>query len=329
MALFSDGEEAGLTGAAAFVREHPWARNVAIVLNFEGRGTSGPSLIFETGAGNLDTVRVLRRVPAATATSLSVRVYRTLPNDSDVSELVPLGQPAMNFVFADGLERYHTTSDSLAYLDTGSVQHHGVQALALARAFAEGPLPRPHTGDAVFFTAPGVGLILYPEWFAMPIAIAAAILVLVGGVLLRLREPHWIRGVILGIAGMVVSTALAAAMAFVVIRLTDRLVGSPAIGGSSSARGFYAAGIVTLALASASAGWALVRRWAGLAGAWIGGLLAWTVVVVTVTSQWQERVICLPGHFSPRPVPLLVHWPPKRLVSGLSLIGQPRSLRSR
>jgi hypothetical protein len=286
MALFSDGEEAGLTGAAAFVREHPWARNVAMVLNFEGRGTSGPSVMFETASGNLDAVDVLRRVPHATASSLSVTVYRTLPNDSDLSELVTLGQPALNFSFADGLERYHTASDDVAHLDAGSVQHQGVMALALARAFAEGPLPRPHTGDAVFFTAPGVGLILYPDWFAMPLAIAAAILVLVAAVLLRLRDPHWIRGVILGLAGIIVSTALAAAMAFGVIRVTDRLVGSPAIGASSSARGFFAAGIALLALASASAGWALVRRWAGLAEAWIGALLAWTVVVMTVTSQW-------------------------------------------
>jgi hypothetical protein len=176
MALFSDGEEAGLTGAAAFVREHPWARNVAVVLNFEGRGTGGPSAMFETGRGNLDAVRVLRRVPGAMASSLSVTLYRTLPNDSDVSELVTLGQPAMNFGFADGLERYHTASDSVAHLDVGSVQHHGEQALALARAFADGPLPRSRTGDAVFFTVPGVGLAVYPESFAMPFAIAAALL---------------------------------------------------------------------------------------------------------------------------------------------------------
>ncbi len=61
--LFSDGEESGLAGAAAFVREHPWARDVAFILNFEGRGTRGLSMMFETGAGNLDAVRVLRQVP--------------------------------------------------------------------------------------------------------------------------------------------------------------------------------------------------------------------------------------------------------------------------
>ncbi len=74
VALFADGEETGLLGAAAFVREHPWARDVAVTLNFEARGTHGPSLMFETGPGNLDMVRALRRVGGGRATSLSTFV---------------------------------------------------------------------------------------------------------------------------------------------------------------------------------------------------------------------------------------------------------------
>src|SRR6187551_450051 len=60
MVVITDGEEAGLLGAAAFVREHPWARDVGVTLNFEARGTSGRSYMFETGAGNLDVARQLR-----------------------------------------------------------------------------------------------------------------------------------------------------------------------------------------------------------------------------------------------------------------------------
>ena len=54
IALFTDAEESGLLGAAAFVREHPWARVLA----------------------TLDDV---------TASSLSVTIYRSLPNDTDLS----------------------------------------------------------------------------------------------------------------------------------------------------------------------------------------------------------------------------------------------------
>src|SRR4030088_517756 len=85
VALFTDGEEAGLLGAAAFVREHPWAKDVAAVLNFEARGTSGRSFMFETGSGNLDVARALRSARDATAGSVFATIYRTLPNDTDLS----------------------------------------------------------------------------------------------------------------------------------------------------------------------------------------------------------------------------------------------------
>src|SRR5947208_1402071 len=75
MIVITDGEEAGLLGAAAFVREHPWAKDVGVTLNFEARGTSGRSYMFETGAGNLDVARMLRRAGDVSATSLSVTVY--------------------------------------------------------------------------------------------------------------------------------------------------------------------------------------------------------------------------------------------------------------
>lgn len=50
--LITDGEEIELLGAAAFVDEHPWAQDVGVVLNFEAQGSSGPSLMYETSAGN-------------------------------------------------------------------------------------------------------------------------------------------------------------------------------------------------------------------------------------------------------------------------------------
>jgi hypothetical protein len=87
--LFTDGEESDLLGAAAFVREHPWAKDVAMVLNFEARGTTGRSLMFETGLGNLDTVRVLRTVPGVTAGSVFTTIYRTMPNDTPVGASAP------------------------------------------------------------------------------------------------------------------------------------------------------------------------------------------------------------------------------------------------
>jgi len=50
--LFTDCEEEGLLGANAFMAKHPWAHDVGLALNFEARGSSGPSIMFETSRGN-------------------------------------------------------------------------------------------------------------------------------------------------------------------------------------------------------------------------------------------------------------------------------------
>src|SRR6478736_61202 len=41
--LFTDAEELGLNGAALFATKHKWAKDIGLALNFEARGTSGPS----------------------------------------------------------------------------------------------------------------------------------------------------------------------------------------------------------------------------------------------------------------------------------------------
>src|SRR5262245_54925282 len=280
--LFTDGEESGLAGAAAFVREHPWARDVTFTLNFEGRGTRGLSLMFETGAGNLDSVRVLRQVPGVSANSLSVTVYRALPNDTDLSELAVLGQPALNFAFVDGLKRYHTTQDDIVHLDPGSVQHHGVQALALTQRLANGQLPRPRTGDAIFFTLPFVGMVVYPERSAMPLAPAAAGLVPIRGIRRRRIEPRWVRGVSFGGVGIIVATGLGAAAALGASKALERIHAGMPQGGWPGSSGAYAFAIVMLALSVASGTWTLARRWTSTAAAQLGALVVWEVLAIAI-----------------------------------------------
>jgi hypothetical protein len=266
IALFTDGEEAGLLGAAAFVREHPWAKDVAFVLNFEARGTSGRSFMFETGPGNLDAARALRSAGNATAGSVYATIYRTLPNDTDLSEIGVLGLPALNFAFADGVERYHTSHDDIAHLNPGSLQHHGSQMLAMARTIGTEPLPRARTGDGVFFDLPGVGLIVYPQALELPLAILALALVVV----LVVRDR---KGVGAGVLAAVVATVLSGAVAWAV----GRTLSGPAVWS-----GLYATGIVLLALSVTAACNAIARRWSGVRGLRVGALIVWMVIAVAL-----------------------------------------------
>jgi hypothetical protein len=264
VALFTDGEEAGLLGAAAFVREHPWAKDVAVVLNFEARGTMGRSLMFETGPGNLDAARALRSARDATAGSVFATIYRTLPNDTDLSEVAVLNLPALNFAFADGVERYHTSRDDVAHLNPGSLQHHGSQMLTMARTFGTEPLPRPRTGDGVFFDLPILGLVVYPQGLELPLAILA--LVLVVTIVVRDRT-----GAGTGVLATLVAVVLSGAVGWIV---GGRLHG-PAMWS-----GLYATAIVLLALAVTAMCYAIARRWATPRGIHAGALIVWLAMAL-------------------------------------------------
>lgn len=267
IALFTDGEESGLLGAAAFVREHPWAKDVGVVLNFEARGTSGRSFMFETGPGNLDVARALRSARDATAGSVFATIYRALPNDTDLSELSALDLPALNFAFADGVERYHTSHDDVAHLNPGSLQHHGSQMLALARTFGTEPLPRARTGDGVFFDLPVIGLVVYPQGLELPLAILA--LALVGVLVFRDRK-----GVVTGVLATLVALLLSGVVGWFV----GRMLHGPAVWS-----GLDAIAIVLLALSITAACYGIARRWSTPRGLHVGSLIVWLVLALALS----------------------------------------------
>ncbi|MDQ2767478.1 MAG: M28 family peptidase [Gemmatimonadota bacterium] len=281
IALFTDGEEAGLLGAAAFVREHRWANDVGATLNFDARGTTGRVFMFETGSGNLDLVRIYRGAPDVNGTSLMVTVYRTLPNDTDLSELAILGRPALNFAFADGVDRYHTSQDNVAQLNSGTIQHEGEQALAITRALANGPLPRPTTGDAVFFDFPVLGLVLYPEGAAVPLAVFGAIVVAITLIAIRRRERRWIRDLILGVLASIIAPALGGGAAYLAALAMTRIHST--LGGTPALSGMYAIAITLLALTLTAACWALARKWGSGPGTHAGALIVWTFLTLFVS----------------------------------------------
>lgn len=260
IALFTDGEESGLLGAAAFVREHPDAKRVGVALNFEARGTAGRAFMFETGPGNLDVARALRGAGDVTAGSIFVTVYRTLPNDTDLSELSQLNVPALNFAFTQGVERYHTSRDDVGHLDPGSLQHHGQQMLALAKTFASGDLPRPVTADGVFFDLPMLGLVVYPIWLAH--GLAALVLVLIILVLPEMKSAA-APGFLAMLVGVVICGVAASRVRFT---------------GQATWSGEYAAVIALAAVAINAAIYLRVaRRWPN---AYAGALFMWGLFAI-------------------------------------------------
>jgi hypothetical protein len=188
--LITDGEEVDLSGACAFVREHPWAGDVRAVVNLEARGTSGLAYLFQTGPGAGPALkRYAELAPRTATTSTAAFVYALLPNDTDLSVFLDAGWTGLNFAFIDGFQRYHTPLDDAAHLDDRSLQHLGEGALAGVRALDGIDLAQPHgeRGERVWHDLLGRVVIGWPRGWSAPLAFGA--LVLLGLATVR-RRAH-------------------------------------------------------------------------------------------------------------------------------------------
>jgi len=208
--LFTDGEEDGLLGASAFVDEHPWASDVSIVVNFEGRGDSGPSVMFETGPDNGWLIRAFRTaVQYPSASSVSGEVYRRMPNDTDFTIFKRRQFRGMNFAHLGGWQMYHTPLDLPANLDASTLQHHGTNALGLARYLGdlESNPSDTQTGDAVYFSLPLFGIVVYSIKWTLPLAWFGLVLFGIAVLYERRQRGLRIRSSLLGIASSLASIA--------------------------------------------------------------------------------------------------------------------------
>ena len=181
--LFSDAEELGLDGAKLFVNEHPWAKDVGLVLNFEARGTSGPSnMILETNGGNSNLIAgfIDANPEYPVASSLMYSVYKMLPNDTDSTIFREDGDiDSFFFAFIDDHFNYHTANDNINNLDTYSLAHQGSYLLPLLHHFADADLTKLKSNtDNVYFNFPIVKMVSYPFSWIWPMIILAFFLFL-------------------------------------------------------------------------------------------------------------------------------------------------------
>ena len=283
MLLFTDGEEVGLLGAQAFVSEHPWVKDVGVVLNFEARGNSGPSMMFESSNQNGALVRELAKAaPYPVANSLSFDIYKLLPNDTDFTAFRESKLPGMNFAYIEGLTRYHTQLDSIANVDQRSVQHHGSNALALARHFGNLDLTQRPQPNAVYFNLPGSILVHYSSAWILPLTGFAA-LVFVAVVVYGLRKKQLtIGGMAVGFLACLLTIIVAGAVVFAfwfVISLTTIAYARMTFGDTYNSS-LYLIGFTALTIGIVTTLFMLVRRKIRVENLLVGGLLWWLIILV-------------------------------------------------
>ncbi|WP_235892965.1 M20/M25/M40 family metallo-hydrolase [Flavobacterium franklandianum] len=181
--LFTDAEELGLNGAALFVTEHNWAKEVGLVLNFEARGSSGPSyMLMETNAGNAGLVNQFSAANAkySVSNSLMYSIYKMLPNDTDLTIFREQGNiQGYNFAFIDGHYNYHTAQDDVNHLSKKTLAHQGKYLMPLLDYFSNADLNTTQTTeDDVYFSIP-FSFISYPFSWVLPMVIIAFGLLLI------------------------------------------------------------------------------------------------------------------------------------------------------
>ncbi len=173
--LFSDAEELGLNGAALFVTQHNWAKEVGLVLNFEARGSSGPSyMLMETNDGNAKMVDGFQdgKVQYPVSNSLMYSIYKMLPNDTDLTVFRENGKiQGYNFAFIDSHFDYHTAQDKYEHLDPKTLAHQGTYLMPLMKYFSNADLKNLNSSeDKVYFTIP-FSFVSYPFSWILPMVI--------------------------------------------------------------------------------------------------------------------------------------------------------------
>ncbi|EAR02499.1 M28 family peptidase [Maribacter sp. HTCC2170] len=168
--LITDAEELGLNGADLFVNKHPWAEEVGLTLNFEARGSGGPSyMLVETNRGNGKLIEEFTKANPEfpVANSLVYSIYKMLPNDTDLTVFREDGDiEGFNFAFIDDHYDYHTVRDSYERLNQNTLAHQGSYLMSTLSYFANSDLNSLKSlDDSIYFNVPFFKLVSYPfEW---------------------------------------------------------------------------------------------------------------------------------------------------------------------
>lgn len=195
--LITDAEELGLNGADLFANQHPWTEGIGLILNFEARGSGGPSFaLIETNRGNEKLIREFKdagvRFPAAN--SLAYSIYKLLPNDTDLTVFrEDRDIDGFNFAFVDDHFDYHTALDKAENLDGRTLAHQSSYLVPLLRHFSRADLSDLKSpNDLAYYNMPYYGLVSYPFDWIWPmyiLAVLAFLSLLVYGTLRR--KLHW------------------------------------------------------------------------------------------------------------------------------------------
>jgi hypothetical protein len=177
MVLVTDGEEAGLMGAAALTTDRDVMDRLRAYLNLESIGSSGSAHLFETGPGNGWLTRPwARSTPHPRGGSYGIEIYRRLPNDTDFSIFKRYDVAGLNFAPVGDSYAYHTARDTPERLSSRTIRELGENVVAIVQALDGVDITQRTALDATYFDVGGVAALSYGPGVAWTLAAAALLL---------------------------------------------------------------------------------------------------------------------------------------------------------
>ncbi|GED96316.1 M20/M25/M40 family metallo-hydrolase [Gordonia crocea] len=306
--LLTDGEEIGLLGAEAYVRDHPLGAGRAVVLNHEARGSSGPTVMFRTSPGAAALTGLYADVvPHPAADSTNAAAFRVLPNLTDFTAFEDGGFAGLDSAYVRGSAYYHSRADMPANVGRGSLQQMGENSLAVARVLAGADLVRYSPArdeargpDTVYFRIPPRTLIHVDARWAWVLLVVAVVLALgvIGLSRIRGMTTWWTVVVAAGAVALLLVATVIAGLAYwwVLTRIRPEFAVLPT---ATPWNPFWlqlgavaVAGVVT-------AFWYPVVRHFGVWTLWCGALVVLTLVGVAAVAVWPQMApVLVPAPFA-------------------------------
>ena len=266
LALFTNGEEYGMLGAAAYLQNPILRHNVGIAINIEARGNQGPSLLFQTSPKASRLIALYARTaPSYATSSLYAEIYRFMPNDTDLTVFLYHHITGFNFAITRRVAHYHTPLDTLAHLNRRSLQDQGDNLLGLVRALQRVRFAALNGHSEDYISILGRWLPRWPQSFSLPLAIILSLVVLLA-VLAgagRLTALQWFAGIFV-FPGMVVGAGLGG---WLVVLIAQTVSGMPDPSYAHPAVLRLALALVIVAVALLAARASSVRS--ALVGVWL------------------------------------------------------------
>lgn len=222
--VFTDAEEVGLLGAEAFFNQHPLASRVKAVINLEGAGSGGPSMLLRTTTNGATLFETFRRdAQAPMAFSIVQEIFSRMPNDTDFSVSERADIPSIDFAFSFDFNHYHTPNDTIANLDKGTLQHHGMNALPIVMGLLNADLLL-QSSPSSYFSIHKSFWLTWPIDLSLPLATLA--LCLLAFVSFRVWAQTQVGPLLLGFITAIAALVLGAAFSLGLLYVGDLIAGT-------------------------------------------------------------------------------------------------------